>query len=777
MYLERVTSQTHDTLNRVLVVDDDPDMLAIVQFGLNQQGFDVICAASGYDALNAIDDFEPTIVVSDVHMPGLTGFELVSRLRSQPETAHIPVLLMSGEATLPEDSIYGLELGADDYVHKPLSLSELGARITRRLNQGQTGGAPTHRARNTIHSYEAFLASANYEINRSVESGHQGVIGIIGIAEVRVLLDRIGNKGVDQLLEELARTIPNSLGKLASIGRDNSGRLLIAVPEKNLYFVERRLNAFAKKIAGKTFYVDGERIHLTLASGITSFENEIESAPDLLNQALLALDISRDSLDLCTAVWDPEMQQAPKIRRKILPKKIQPYLYALSTLIIGMGVPFLAYTLAAAHGFDLVHVAYIVVVVALVLTGTMIWVEGFCALRATKMPEKTSRPYGSASAIIAAYMPNEAATILDTLEAFLRLDYDADLQVILAYNTPHPLPIEKTLQELAEREPRLEILRVPDSTSKAQNVNYALSYVRGEIVGIFDADHQPDRNSFQRAWNWLCDDYDVVQGHCVVRNGNASWVARTIAVEFEAIYAVSHPGRAKFHAFGIFGGSNGYWRTDLLRSIRMRGSMLTEDIDSSIRLLEQGGRIASDPHLYSRELAPTNLSALWNQRMRWAQGWFQVSMRHVLEGMFSSTLSARQKAGIFMLLGWREMYPWISIQMIPIVAFLALQAGGVNKLSWFVPLLVMTTLFTFSVGPGQVIFAWKLATPEVKKNKSWFVTYFLVSGFFYTEMKNMINRISQIQEIARNREWKVTPRSVELSTDASPQPVLETVGN
>ena len=74
-----------------------------------------------------------------------------------------------------------------------------------------------------------------------------------------------------------------------------------------------------------------------------------------------------------------------------------------------------------------------------------------------------------------------------------------------------------------------------------------------------------------------------------------SWVARTVAVEFEMIYGVSHPGRARLHGFGIFGGSNGYWRTELLRQTRFRGSMMTEDIDSALRVVEAGGVLVPDP--------------------------------------------------------------------------------------------------------------------------------------------------------------------------------------
>lgn len=199
-------------------------------------------------------------------------------------------------------------------------------------------------------------------------------------------------------------------------------------------------------------------------------------------------------------------------------------------------------------------------------------------------------------------------------------------------------------------------------------------------LGVFGADHIPEPDSFRRARRWLFNGYDVVQGHALVRNGDASTVARLVAVKLEAIYAVSHPGRARLHDFGILGGSNGYWRTDPLRATRMRGSMLTEDIDSSMRVTGEGHRIANDPLLISRELSPTTWRALWNQRMRWAQGWFQVSMRPLRPVLHATHLSVRQKAGALFLLGWRKIYPWISLQMFPIIAHKAYSVGGVGQL-------------------------------------------------------------------------------------------------
>ena len=427
-------------------------------------------------------------------------------------------------------------------------------------------------------------------------------------------------------------------------------------------------------------------------------------------------------------------------------------------------LPFLLYVLLYRVGVDVSTFVYIAVVVALVGTAYLIWVEGLQALNPGKPAEEPNEPYPPASAIIAAYLPNEADTIIETVEAFLRVEYPAPFRVILAYNTPEDLPIEAQLYDIAERDPRFLPFRVAKSSSKAQNVNVALSKVRGEFVGVFDADHHPNPDSFCRAWRWLSgskeeegeDRYDVVQGHSVVRNGDASWVSRTVAVEFEAIYAVSHPGRTRLHAFGVFGGSNGYWRTDLLRKTKMRGFMLTEDIDSSMRVIETGYKIVSDPLLISRELAPETWKSLWNQRMRWAQGWFQVSLRHLWQGLRSSDLTFRQKLGFIHLLGWREVYPWISLQIFPIVAFWIWRGDTID---WFVPIFVLTSLFTLSVGPGQTLFAYLLAAPDIRKHKLWFLWYFLVSTLFYTEFKNLISRVAQVKQAMGEQEWKVTARA------------------
>lgn len=289
-------------------------------------------------------------------------------------------------------------------------------------------------------------------------------------------------------------------------------------------------------------------------------------------------------------------------------------------------------------------------------------------------------------------------------------------------------------------------------------MNAAISLVTSSVVAIYDADHQPDPDAFRRAWRWIASGSDVVQGHCFIRIGDTSWVAKTVAVEFELIYCVSHPGRARLHDFGIFGGSNGFWRTDLLREIRMRGSMLTEDIDSALRAVEDGYRITSDPYLVSRELSPTTLQGLTNQRLRWAQGWYQVAKARFLPAMRAKKLSLRQKLGMLHLLAWRECFPWLSMQIVPIVAYWMWEASSMRGVDWFIPVLLWISLLIFLTGPGQLFFAWRLADPEIKRHPGWFWRYLIVSIAFYAGYKNILARVANIKEALGEKAWKVTPR-------------------
>jgi DNA-binding response OmpR family regulator len=124
---------------RILAVDDEPRYLEIIRFNLEAAGYRVATAASGEEALDGVAAGEPDLIVLDVMLPGLDGFEVCSLVR---ERSSCPIIMLTAKGA-EEDKVRGLRLGADDYVTKPFSAQELLARVEavlRRARAPESGG-------------------------------------------------------------------------------------------------------------------------------------------------------------------------------------------------------------------------------------------------------------------------------------------------------------------------------------------------------------------------------------------------------------------------------------------------------------------------------------------------------------------------------------------------------------------------------------------------------------------------------------------------------------
>ena len=112
----------------ILVAEDQPHIRALIEYKLKNNGYQVISVDNGLDALAKAIEVKPNLVLLDVMMPLMTGFEVLSALKQNPETKNIPVLLVTAQSK-EEEVLKGLELGADDYITKPFSPNELAARV------------------------------------------------------------------------------------------------------------------------------------------------------------------------------------------------------------------------------------------------------------------------------------------------------------------------------------------------------------------------------------------------------------------------------------------------------------------------------------------------------------------------------------------------------------------------------------------------------------------------------------------------------------------------
>jgi DNA-binding response OmpR family regulator len=188
---------------KLLVVEDERRMLELLQKGLSEEGHSVSCAADGSEGLRMVRDNDFDVVILDVMMPKMNGFELAKRMRS--ESNRTPVLMLSARDSV-SDIVQGLDLGGDDYMTKPFSFSELLLRL-RAVRRSAVAPRKTH-----LQVGDLFLDLSTREVTRS---------------GVRVNLTRTEYSMLERLMREAGKVIPREI-LIASSGREMGSNTLDA---------------------------------------------------------------------------------------------------------------------------------------------------------------------------------------------------------------------------------------------------------------------------------------------------------------------------------------------------------------------------------------------------------------------------------------------------------------------------------------------------------------------------------------------------------------------
>ena len=411
---------------------------------------------------------------------------------------------------------------------------------------------------------------------------------------------------------------------------------------------------------------------------------------------------------------------------------------------IGLGhlstyAQFIFFRFSSIIGFIVVVYVFVQVIMAII---SLLWPE--------KLVELSKDNNYVITVIIPAYLPNEQFLITSVLDHyFTRVVFPCRYRIVLAYNTNQDLPVEAELQELEAKHPQFKALRVPGSHSKAENINYLLRNLEStdewnHIVSIFDADHMPDSDCFEVVLRNYETNPEMccLQGRCMIRNHTDSFMTRLVDVEFDMIYNIFHRGFQRLHAHGIFGGSNGHWRLPVLYSVRMDEHMLTEDIDSCIRTLANNMLIRYDPRVRSTEEAPSEFLHYFKQRVRWAQGWFEVSVNRGWWAV-SSINDQHFKTSLFMLLLFREL-------SFHVQAFLTVQV-----VYGFITSPVFDELLWIPISNG-VILALILPIFCHRKLASVLLGLFFV---WYLMFQTYLGLLAEARQILGVHQWDITPRT------------------
>lgn len=159
------------TKGYLLVVEDIPDILALLETTLKFKGYRVETAVNGQDAMDLIEKEAPTLVITDILMPRMDGFSLVHRLRIEPETRNIPVIFLSATYVAPEDKAFALDIGATRFMEKPVIIEDFLALIEDLLNAPSSETVTPVSERDFYIGYrkrlETKLAEKNMQIARA----------------------------------------------------------------------------------------------------------------------------------------------------------------------------------------------------------------------------------------------------------------------------------------------------------------------------------------------------------------------------------------------------------------------------------------------------------------------------------------------------------------------------------------------------------------------------------------------------------------------------------
>ncbi|MDQ7778719.1 MAG: glycosyltransferase family 2 protein [Planctomycetota bacterium] len=429
-------------------------------------------------------------------------------------------------------------------------------------------------------------------------------------------------------------------------------------------------------------------------------------------------------------------------------------------LLVFIVLPTAVFYLVARHSPFALAVCYHVIISLFIFQASLSYLQSFGALarrRFKELPTAKHQPVPKTTFIISAYLPNEVEVVEETLLNVLqKVERPASgIEVILAYNTPEMVEIETRLKELAYKWPELILANAHGSKSKSENLNYVLELASGGMIVLLDADHIVRPDCLFRAWRWLDEGYDVVQGRCRIRNGHESAISALVEVEFEIIYGISHYAKSLMFDAALFGGANGYWKAPVLKAVKFHPEMLTEDIDATLRTVLSGHRIVHDRSIVSEELAPSTLSRWWHQRKRWAQGWFQCSIKHQWGVLASKFLKFRQKFYWTLLLFWRIFYDVASQFLFPIVFAYWLHKGAVEFP--MTPFIWFAIFYTMLSGPVEALAAYKDAVRPIPSLLRY--PYYAVVAFPYTLAKNLLQLVSVRDELFGEREWIISARS------------------
>ena len=305
---------------RILVVDDHPDNVEIIDARLSSRGYQIETAANGEEALARVHANPPHLILCDVMMPVMDGYEVSRRVKNDESLPYIPIILVTARDSTA-DKVEGLEAGADDYLTKPINFPELEARVrsmlrikrlqdeldlkNRELERTNQELEVANRKLRKLSITDGLTELFNHrhvhellheEFERSRRSGEPLAVVMIDLDRFKAVNDTYGHPTGDVILYETARIIRETAREIDMVGRYGGEEFIAILPntaeEEAAKFAERVRAA----VEGYVFRDEANEVRMTASSGVASFPGPDSDTPEaLLKRADESLYVAKES--------------------------------------------------------------------------------------------------------------------------------------------------------------------------------------------------------------------------------------------------------------------------------------------------------------------------------------------------------------------------------------------------------------------------------------------------------------------------------------------------
>ncbi len=296
-----------ESSQRILVVDDHPDNVEIINARLSSRGFLVETASNGQEALDRVREDPPHLILLDVMMPLMDGYEVSRRIKTDESLPFIPIILVTARDST-QDKVDGLDAGADDYLTKPINFPELEARVRSMLRIKRLQDELDEKNRQLevankrlrklsvtdglteLFNHRHIHELLHEEFERSKRSAEPIAVAMLDLDRFKQVNDTYGHPTGDVVLYETAHMLRDTAREIDMPGRYGGEEFIMILPgtgeEAAAQFAER----VRQRVAEHMYRDEATELRMTLSCGVASYPSDgIESPDDLIKRADEAL--------------------------------------------------------------------------------------------------------------------------------------------------------------------------------------------------------------------------------------------------------------------------------------------------------------------------------------------------------------------------------------------------------------------------------------------------------------------------------------------------------